>query len=223
LVVKKRRNYKRWLVVAATLGAVICLAVAYRAHSQAGLLPYANAHTLKTGVELKDGNGQIYYEYKGKWHFVTKDDKNHQSPQASGPYIVWLDETNGEYQVILYSLKTRQQLHLSTVGNNTAPSVDHQKVAWQGVLNNRAVIYYFDGVKVQRISGAYPAIRPFVHADKVLFAQQRNSSVWQTVLYDAKTGKSTIAVEGTESQAAWPRFENGKIKATLRNSAKYYY
>ena len=217
LVVKKAKKYKKWLLLALGLIILACAIGVYRAKSQAGLLHYANAHGLNTGVELVDGNGQIYYEYKGKRHFVTNDDKNHQSPRASGSYIVWLDETNGEYQVVLYSLETRQQLNLSVVGSNTSPSISDEKVAWQGVTNGKAVIYYFTGSSVRLISGAYPAIRPFVQGDQVLFAQKRSDKLWQTVLYDSKTGKSNA------SQASWPRFEDGKIDAALKGSANYYY
>lgn len=223
LVIKKANKHKKWLaVVVSVLMVGGAAGYYYQQHSLAGLLSYAGKNRLKTGVELVDGYGQIYYEYKGKKRFVTNDDANHQSPVANGSEIVWLDELNGQYQVVLYSLETKQRLSLSFIGSNTNPSVDNGKVAWQGVWNDRSVIYYFDGTKVRRISSDVAAIRPYVHNNRVLYAQKRGE-LWQAVLYDAKRNTSTVVTEGSANKAAWPRFENGKIRTTLKNSAKYYY
>ena len=224
LILKRHRNYKKlWPLLVIAL--VVVVWGLYHAAKQGNVLEYAKSTKLTTGVEIIKGQGQIYYEFKGKRTFVTHDDKNHLSPNASGTYIVWLDETNGQYQVVLYDLKTKQQLPLSILGNNTNASIDHDRVAWENNTNNVASIYYFDGSRVRLISGTQAAIRPFVYGDQVLFAQQASSrkGVWQTLLYDGITKQSKVVAEGSAAQAAWPRFEDGQIKTSIQNSAKYYY
>jgi hypothetical protein len=223
LIVKKRLSYKKLAFTAFLVIIVVTLWWLHQVRTQADLLSYASSHKLETGAEITKGNGQIYYVFKDKHHFVTHDDKNHLGPTASGKYITWLDETNGQYQVILYNLQTKAKLALSVIGNNTSPSIDQAHVAWQTVVNDQAVIMYFNGVNVRQISGAQAAIRPFVRNNQVLYAQQGTlQGIWQTVLYDDATKKSKVVVSGTAAQAAWPRFEGDSIKTSLRNSAKYY-
>jgi hypothetical protein len=222
LVVKKARRYKKWLLLPIFIVLLLWGVHLYRANSQAGLLEYALAKTLPTGVELVHGNGQIYYEYRGKQHFVTNDDHNHQSPTASGQYITWLDESGGRYQVVLYDLAYGQRLELSSIGDNTNPSIYHGKVAWQGDSNSRAVIYYFDGHKVRQINSNYPAIRPYVYRNYVLFAEQLpGKDNWQAVQFDMSSQKSKVLTTGPNRLAGWPRYENGKIRTTLVGSSQY--
>ena len=226
---KKIKKYfkNRKVITLSALGFVLFLIyilILRPAAQKSEFLDYIKTNKLQVGTKLIEGREQVFYEYKGKRTYVTNDQVNHLSPRSSGKYVVWQNESQGQSQIILHDLESRTNLQLSLLGNNTVPYIDGTAIAWQGQLGGKNVIFYFDGVHVTKISGTYPAIRPFVSRNQVLYAQQISATkdIWQTVLYDGDARQAKVVIEGSANEASWPRFEGDQIKTGNAGSASYY-
>jgi Tol biopolymer transport system component len=196
------------------------------ARSTIDLSQGADLSNLVVGTQVVGDRQQVFVEREGIRRFITNDERNHLSPQLGGSKLVWTEEQGGSSQVVVYDLVSKERVQLSQLRSNSAPVTDGSIVAWQGLSGDEWSVYVYDTKNpgVKKLSGNDPAIRPFVYEGKVLFTKQidKQSDMWQTVLYDSSNGELRSVTEGTAAEAAYPRFENGQIKTGLEGSGAFY-
>lgn len=183
------------------------------------LSTYLQTNRLSVGTQTVEGYQQIFYNFNGTNFFVTDNKRNHLRPRASGEYMVWVENTDGGNNLIIYSVLTKSRLQITTESTNITPSVYSNKVVWEKWMGDRWHIYYYDGFSVSQLSSGPTSVRPRINNNTVVYAQE-SAGQWQVVTHDLNTGQDQISQVNGEEEA-WPYFEtDGRIESKF--SLRYY-
>lgn len=183
------------------------------------LASYLATNSLNVGAQSVDGYQQVYYLYNGVQVFITKDQHNHTQPVVSGKYIAWVETIEGFPQIVLYDSLDKTTLRVTQTGTNISPSLDGNRIVWEGANKGVQQVFYFDGAEIYQISRGKTALRPKIHGNTIVYAQYAGTpgKEWQVITYDLANpvvdDRYKIIYEGGESQS-WPSFVGDQIKLT---------
>jgi beta propeller repeat protein len=108
---------------------------------------------------------------------MTTNPSNSENPVIYGNTIAWQDDRNGNWDIYIYDLSTRQELHTTNTSNQVSPDVYGNRVVWEDERNGGHDIYLQDlsTKKQTRITTSGKAINPAIYGDKIVWADGRNN------------------------------------------------
>jgi beta propeller repeat protein len=143
---------------------------------------------------------------------MTTNPSNSENPVIYGNTIAWQDDRNGNWDIYIYDLSTRQELHTTNTSNQVSPDVYGNRVVWEDERNGGHDIYLQDlsTKKQTRITTSGKAINPAIYGDKIVWADGRNNGSfnegggsignWDIYMYDIPTSKETQITHNASDQ-----------------------
>ena len=121
--------------------------------------------------------------------------------------IVWQRLIDGRYQIILYDLKTRTELQLTTGSNNSMePSISGKYVVWQQWSGSNWEIVLFDGVDTTRLTdNDVQDLVPVIEDSYVLWTAV-GSNAQLVRVYSLETGTTQTITNHEGGEIINPRF-----------------
>jgi len=121
------------------------------------------------------------------------------NPDIYGDKIVWQDNRAGNWDVYIYDLSTKKQIHTTNTTDQIAPSIYRNLVVWEDERNGGHDIYVEDlSAKTQtRISKSGEAHNPAIYGTRIVWQDERNG-ISNIYMYDLSAKKETqITTSGT--------------------------
>jgi hypothetical protein len=165
---------------------------------------------------------QVYYEYNGQRHFITKGQSNSHSPFTRGEYVVYVKDIDGAGQIFLHHLPTEITTQLSFFSTNLNPSVDRNgRVAWERWINNNEKwqIFLFDNIQTFQLTSGDTSINADIDSEYLVFDRyDRLAGLWHSVGYSL-ANQSTVELD-TAIGASRPRLVNRGLELTGLDSKR---
>lgn len=130
---------------------------------------------------------------------ITTNISNSEHPAIYGNTIVWQDDRNGNWDIYIFDLSTRQETHTTNTSNQVSPDVYGSKVVWEDERNGGHDIYLQDlsTKKQTRITTSGKACRPKIYGNSIVWMDGRNGGSldesnwpvgnWDIYMYDLST------------------------------------
>jgi beta propeller repeat protein len=137
------------------------------------------------------------------------------NPAIYGNTIVWQDNRNGNWDVYIYDLSTKKQIHTTTSANQTNPAIYGNKVVYEDDRNGGPDIYMYDlaSKRETRITSTgvlHNAFNPDVYGNRIVWAdwvREKSSdpyydpdAYYNIYVYDISTKKTTLIPTGGAAQ-----------------------
>lgn len=180
--------------------------------SMSDLIDYLETNQLEVGQETINGYSQVYYQFRGKKFFITDGSTNHYDARSSGRYVVWVQESPaGSGRIVLYDVVSEATAMITHTGSSRSPLLAGDHVVWQGWVDNRWQVFYYNGQETIQISSGDPSTRAQFNGQEIVYSQQGADGIWRVQHYDTLTKETSTIYEG-EGKDAWPHFEGNEIK-----------
>lgn len=178
-------------------------------------------HDVTAGtVSGNEGFSQIYYEYNGSRITITNTRYTNSVPAATGEYIVWNGQINGNWQVFLYNLATGVTTQLTYTGNNLNPKVNSNgQVTWEGWTNDTWQVFFFDGSVIQQLTVGDTSLNPEISGDYISYGRRNSAGSWRAVVYSLTDKKSVDVTTGETSRK--PKIDKDGNILLGENSEKF--
>lgn len=72
---------------------------------------------------------------------ITSNTSNSEYPVIYGNKIVWQDDRNGNWDIYMQDLSTKQQIHTTNLSNQVHPAIYGNNVVWEDYRNGNPNIY----------------------------------------------------------------------------------
>lgn len=210
------RNFARIAVVLSTL--VVAAFLYLRMSAVPGFDPdqlrdYLQQNELSVGSDVVNDFQQVYLDFRGIRSFLSSGEANHTNPVSSGQYIAWVTTQYGDNQrlVYLYDVINRTTTQITTYGNASQLDISGNHIVWQDSSSGRPEVFYYDGKSVRQIGEGLPSMRPRIQGKNIVYAQALGEDQYQSVIYHAETGESTVIAKGTANSVGWPQFLDEEI------------
>jgi beta propeller repeat protein len=121
------------------------------------------------------------------------------NPDIYGDKIVWQDNRNGNWDIYIFDLSAKTEIHTTNLTDQTAPAIYENLVVWEDERNGGHDIYVEDlsAKKQSRVSKSGEAHNPSIYGTKMVWQDERNGSS-NIYMYDLSTKKETqITTSGT--------------------------
>lgn len=133
---------------------------------------------------------------------MTTNPSNSENPVIYGNTIAWQDDRNGNWDIYIQDLSTKQQIHTTNLASQLYPAIYDKKVVWEDYRNGNPNIYLQDlsTKKQTRIAtgNAYQR-NPAIYGNRIVWEDYRSG--YQVVgnengnpdiyMYDLSTKKET--------------------------------
>jgi|SRR3989344_451696 len=162
---------------------------------------FAQGESQFVGLENHNGFTTVYLQSGEAKEFISKEGYNFNNPRVKGDYVVWAKEVGGVWQIERYHIPTKTTIQLTYERNNLSPSVSADgRVVWESFVDDSWQIFYFDTLKIERITDTGVSINADVENEYIVFAQKEEIGEWAAKIYSvAERATKDIAV-GTEYQ-----------------------
>jgi beta propeller repeat protein len=131
---------------------------------------------------------------------MTTNPSNSENPVIYGNTIAWQDDRNGNWDIYIYDLSTRQELHTTNTSNQVSPDIYGNRVVWEDERNGGHDIYLQDlsTKKQTRITTSGKAYNPKIYDNKIVWMDGRNGGSlygiervgnWDIYMYNISTLK----------------------------------
>jgi beta propeller repeat protein len=139
--------------------------------------------------------------------------KTASNPDIYGNTIVWQDNRNGNWDIYIFDLSTKKEIHTTNLSNQTFPAIYGNRVVWEDERNGGHDIYLQDlSTKAQtRITKSGKAYNPKIYGDQIVWTDGRNGGSinewgipvgnWDIYMYDISTRKETQITTNASTQA----------------------
>jgi beta propeller repeat protein len=133
---------------------------------------------------------------------ITTNPSNSLNPDIYGNTIVWQDDRNGNWDIYIYNLSTRQELHTTNTANQVSPAIYGNRVVWEDERNGGHDIYLQDLAtkKQTRITTSGKALYPKIYDNRIVWMDGRNGN-WDIYMYDLSTSKEYQITTNNSTQA----------------------
>ncbi|HWQ48772.1 MAG TPA: PKD domain-containing protein, partial [Methanosarcina sp.] len=135
------------------------------------------------------------------------------NPDIYGDKIVWQDNRAGNWDVYIYDLSAKTEIHTTNTTDQIAPSIHGNLVVWEDERNGGHDIYVEDlSAKTQtRITRSGEALRPKIYDNRIVWMDGRNGGSldgnnypvgnWDIYMYDLSTSKEYQITTNNSMQA----------------------
>ena len=190
------------LLVATTFFVVAKTTLAQIVGGSAGLSEFLASNNLEIGDEIgENGFRQIYYIWQGNKHFITNTAYTNGEADTEGEYIAWMGQSaNGGWQIFLYHIPTDITTQLFGSSNNANPKVSGGKVVWEGWVEDKWQIFFFDGTKVTQLTYGDLSLNPEIEGDFVSYGRKDTAETWRGVVYSISKKEEKEIIVGIEAQ-----------------------
>ncbi len=131
---------------------------------------------------------------------ITTNPSNSLNPDVYGNTIVWQDDRNGNYDIYMYDISTKKEIHTTDKSNQISPDIYGNKVVWEDERNGGHDIYLQDlsTKKQTRITKSGKAYGPKIYGNRIVWMDGRNGGSleysqpignWDIYMYDLSTSK----------------------------------
>jgi FOG: PKD repeat len=132
---------------------------------------------------------------------ITTNPSNSENPVIYGNTIVWQDDRNGNWDIYIFNLSTKEQIHTTNTANQVSPDIYGNRVVWEDERNGGHDIYLQDLAtkKQTRITTSGKALYPKIHDYRIVWMDGRNGGSldenshpvgnWDIYMYDVSTSK----------------------------------
>src|SRR5665647_647185 len=151
---------------------------------------------------------------------ITSNTSDSEYPVIYGNKIAWQDDRNGNWDIYMQDLSTKQQIHTTNLANQVHPAIYGNNVVWEDYQNGNPNIYLQDlSTKKQTriaIGTAYQR-NPAIYGNRIVWEDYRNGPPVEgnangnpdIYMYDISTKKETRI---TTSELAYnPAIYDNKI------------
>jgi beta propeller repeat protein len=123
------------------------------------------------------------------------------NPDIYGNKIVWQDNRAGNWDIYIFDLSTKTEIHTTNTTDQINPAIYKNLVVWEDERNGGHDIYVEDlSAKTQtRITKSEKAIRPKIYDNRIVWMDGRNGGSldgnnqpvgnWDIYMYDLSTSK----------------------------------
>jgi beta propeller repeat protein len=128
--------------------------------------------------------------------------KTASNPDIYGNNLVWQDNRNGNWDIYIYDLSTKKEIHTTNFANQTVPAIYGNKVVWEDERNGGHDVYMEDlSTKIQtRISKSGKAYNPAIYGNRIVWQDERNGKN-NIYMYDISTKTETqISTSGSATK-----------------------
>lgn len=177
------------------------------------LVSYLESNPLNVGSETVGGYQQIYYAIDERRVFITDEPQNSRQPAASNEYVVWVQDVDGNSQIMLHNVLTKATLIISGDSTNQNPVIDGDRIAWEKWVNESWQIFYYDGTAIRQLSQNHVSVRPVIEGEEVAYAQKlsQDNTSWRVVRHNLTSNTQEVVLTDDESNA-WPHFIDGVLE-----------
>ncbi|AKB47715.1 cell surface protein [Methanosarcina sp. Kolksee] len=118
------------------------------------------------------------------------------NPDIYGNNIVWQDNRNGNWDIYIFDLSTKKEIHTTNTTDQITPSIYGNLVVWEDGRNGGHDIYMEDlsTKKQTRIPTSGAASTPDIYGNKIVYVKQafnERESWYDLYMYDLSTKKET--------------------------------
>ena len=121
------------------------------------------------------------------------------NPDIYGDKIVWQDNRNGNWDIYIFDLSTKKEIHTTNKTDQINPAIYENLVVWEDERNGGHDIYVEDlSTKIQTcISKSREAYNPAIYGNRIVWQDESNGNS-NIYMYDISTKKETqITTSGT--------------------------
>ena len=160
---------------------------------------------------------------------ITTNPSNSMNPDIYGNTIVWQDDRNGNWDIYIFNISTKEEIHTTNKSNQVSPAIYGNRVVWEDERNGGHDIYLQDLFykKQTRITTSGKAINPAIYGDKIVWADGRNGGSfneeggpfenWDIYLYDLSTSKEYQITTNNSTQVDPDIYKDRIVWSDYRN------
>lgn len=132
---------------------------------------------------------------------ITTNPSNSLNPDIYGNTIVWQDDRNGNWDIYIFDLSTKEQIHTTNTANQVSPAIYGNRVVWEDERNGGCDIYLQDlsTKKQTRVTTSKNASHPNIYGDRIVYTDKRNGN-WDIYMYYIPTSKETRITHNASDQ-----------------------
>lgn len=127
---------------------------------------------------------------------VTTNTYEDSFPQINGDYVVWQAHVDGDWEIFLYDMVTKETTQLtSNNDNDLSPQTDGEHVVWQGMSSGGWDIFLWDGIDAHNISDPVADdTSPQIANGLVVWTSQPvgDDDNGDIILYDIESGTGSV-------------------------------
>jgi beta propeller repeat protein len=144
---------------------------------------------------------------------ITTNPSNSENPVIYGNNIVWQDDRNGNWDIYIFNLSTKEQIHTTNTASQVSPDIYGNKVVWEDERNGGHDIYLQDLAtkKQTRITTSGKALHPKIYDEGIVWMDGRNGGSfdeynypvgnWDIYMYDLSTSQEYQITTNNSTQA----------------------
>ncbi|MGE5458586.1 MAG: PKD domain-containing protein [Methanococcaceae archaeon] len=127
---------------------------------------------------------------------ITTNTSNSENPVIYDNKIVWQDDRNGNWDIYIQDLSTKNQIHTTNLLDQTHPAIYRSNVVWEDSRNGGSDIYMQNlSTKTQtRITQSGEASMPDIYGNEIPYvkiAYNERESWYELYMYDISAKKET--------------------------------
>ncbi|MDD3041086.1 PGF-pre-PGF domain-containing protein [Bacteroides sp.] len=161
---------------------------------------------------------------------ITTSQSSLYFPDIYDDRVVWIDESNGNWDIYMYNLSTSKETKITTNGSNKADSAIYgNKIVWVDYRNGNSDIYMYDlstYEETQITTNVSEKANPAIYGNRIVWEDHRgwgNSNIYMYDLFNHTETQITTnysdqrAPSIYEDRIVWHGYRNGKNKICLYN------